>query len=418
MSDRDKKLLVYLGALVILACAYFLVTKPFLDKMDELSAEKTKLETELSQKRAAYERQEEYKSGIEAAKTEMQEIIDKFPEDNTDEKSIMFASHAEAEIPIWFSQTSFSEDTQSLVGGGETESASDVEQEQLEESVAAAEGEENPDEASSGRGDEGEEQERETSVGELIGRDTELGLTFQVEYEDFKKFLAYIRDYEDRIVISSIDVSYSSYNDLVSGRVSLSQYAILGEGRELPEVVTNVESLGTDNIFKNKDKGGSIIDLLKEKGSDFINKITGRGSETDIDRYSEDYFIKANAVTDNTNGLTAGKADDPDGESYITSDTNDTQKVVFKLSGEAGKYKVTYSIGDNKYKDKIKRDADGKVYLHIISTERSGSDDNVTMDLHIHNTSDIPLVINVDGDDSERPRFNVSEKDGEVTING
>lgn len=413
MSSRDKKLLVYLGALVILAAAYFLIGKPYLDKIDNLSNEKTLLQTELAQKREAYEKQDEYKAGIDNANQRMQEIIDRFPEDNTDEKSIMFASHAEADIPIWFSQMNFAEETQKLINGEEAQSASDAEQKQLEENVAAAEGEEvSVDEEGGSRGETSE-----SAVGDLIGRDTELGLTFQVEYEEFKKFLAYIRDYEDRIVIKDIDVSYSSYSDLVTGTITLSQYAILGDGRELPEVITDVESLGTDNVFKNEDKGGSIIDLIADIYKDFLNKLMGGSSGENTDRYGEDYFIKANAVTDNTNGITAGKAEDPEGNSYITSDTNDTQRVVFSLSGENENYTVKYSVGDNEYTDDLTRSSGGKVYLHIISTERSGDDDNVALDVHAHNTSDIPLVINVDGDDSERPRFRISEKDGEITVN-
>ncbi|MCR5591428.1 MAG: hypothetical protein K6F73_07810 [Lachnospiraceae bacterium] len=413
MSERDKKLLVYLGALIILAAAYFLCARPFLDKIDKLTSEKTELDMELSRKSEAYAKQDEYKAGIESANSEIDDIIDRFPEDNTDEKSIMFASHAEADIPIWFSQMQFAEETQALVNGGEVESASDVEQQQLEENVAAAEGDEAP-------GDivpDAAAQNSTSAIGGLIGRDTELGLTFQVEYEEFKKFLAYIRDYDDRIVIKDIDVSYASYSDLVSGTVTLSQYAILGEGRTLPEVVTDVDSLGTDNVFKHSDQGGSILDILADMASDFLNKLMGGLSGDDLDRYGEDYFIKANAVTDNTNGITAGKADDPEGESYITSDTNDTQKIVFTLSGESGDYIVRYSVGDNEYEDKITRGEDDKVYLHIISTERSGDGDKVSMDIHAHNSSDIPLVINVDGDDSEKPRFKISEKDGEITVN-
>lgn len=417
MSERDKKLLVYLGALLILAAAYFLVGRPFLDKIDKLSTEKTQLESELAEKRRALENKEMYEQGIADSEARVQEIIDKFPEDNTDEKSIMFASRAEAEIPIWFSQMKFAEETQSLVNGGEVQSASDVEEQQLEENVAAAEGEEVPadettDEEGGARGETSE-----SRIGDLIGRDTELGLTFQVEYDNFKKFLEYIRDYEDRLVIKDIEVSYSSYSDLVAGTVTLSQYAIIGEGRELPEVVTDVEAIGTDNIFKNSDKGGSILDLIAGMYQDFLNKLMGGSSTEDLDRYGEDYFVKANAVTDNTSGITIGKADDPEGNSYITSNENDTQKIVFTLSGEDGSYTIKYSVGDNEHEDTIMRGSDGKVYLHIISTERAGNDDKVTMDVHAHNTSDIPLVINVDGDDSEKPRFKLSEKDGDITVN-
>ena len=415
MSDRDKKLFVYLGALIIVAAAYFLVGRPFLDKIDQQSVEKAQLETELSQKREAFEKQDEYKTGIESANAQMQEIIDKFPEDNTDEKSIMFASKAEVDIPIWFSQMKFAEQTEALVNGGEVQSASDVEQQQLEENVAAAEGEEVASDAPSVP-----EQEAVTStsaIGDLIGRDTELGLTFQVEYDDFKKFLAYIRDYEDRIVIKDIDVTYSSLSDLVTGTMVLSQYAILGDDRILPDVITDVDEIGTENVFKSRDEGGSIIDLLAGMYSDFINKIMGGLTEDVTDQFGTDYFVKANAVTDNTSGLTIGKADDPQGTSYITSDKNDAQAVMFSVSGSSGNYTVKYSVGDNEYEDSIERESDGKVYLRIVSTERSSDNDKVAIALHVNNSSDIPVVVNVEGDDRDNPRFSIVERTGEVTVN-
>lgn len=415
MSDRDKKLLVYLGALVILAAAYFLVGRPFLDKIDAQSVEKQQLESELRSKREAYENKDKYQKGIEDSNARIQEIISKFPEDNTDEKSVMFASHAEADIPIWFSQMKFAEEKQSLVGGGDVQSASDVEQQQLEENVAAAEGESGPSEGGDNASARGGE--HENAVGELIGRDTELGLVFQVEYDDFKKFLAYIRDYKDRLVIKDIEVTYSAYSDLVSGTMTLSQYAVLGEGRQLPEVVTEVDALGTDNIFKHEDEGGSILDLLAGIASDFLNKITGGLTEEAKDEYGTDYFVKVNAVTDNTNGITVGKADDPKGKSYITDDVNDVQKVVFTLSGESGKYTVKYAIGDNEHEDSIERGENDKVYLRIISSERSGDSDKVGIALHVHNTSDIPVIVNVEGEDQDNPRLTITERNGEVTFN-
>ena len=97
MSDRDKKLLVYLGALLILAAAYFLVGRPYLEKIDQLSTEKGQLESQLAEKRKALENKDMYEQGITDSEARIQEIIDEFPEDNSDEKSIMFVAHAEPE---------------------------------------------------------------------------------------------------------------------------------------------------------------------------------------------------------------------------------------------------------------------------------------------------------------------------------
>ena len=79
MSDRDKKLLVYLGALIIVAAAYFLVGRPFLDKIDQQSAEKTQLTQELNEKRKAFENKEMYEQGIIEATDKINAIIEEFP---------------------------------------------------------------------------------------------------------------------------------------------------------------------------------------------------------------------------------------------------------------------------------------------------------------------------------------------------
>lgn len=429
MSDRDKKLLVYLGALIILALAYFFVAKPFLDKIDTLANEKTQLQSELSQKRSDFENKDMYVQGITDSDEKIVAIMDEFPEDNSDEKSIMFVSLAEANIPVWFSQVRFAEETKNMISSpegeeGEVQSASDVEAQTEQEAVAAAEGE-TPDEGGSGRGDiEGEEEtltagseEGNPGVSDLMYRDTELGLGFETTYEGFKNLLAYIRDYEDRMVIKQIDVSYNESSGLASGNLVLSQYAILGPGRVLPEVETKVEDLGTENVFTRKDHGGSIIDLIADVYADFLRKLMGDTPEEDIDELGTDYILKVNAVTDNTNGKTIGRADDKSEATYITSASNENEDVTFTISGEEGSYKVRYKIGKTKYTDKIEKTGDGKIYIRVVSTTRMSDDDESAATVHVLNKSDIPVVVNIEGDDSANPRVNVIEVTGDVTVN-
>ena len=418
MSDRDKKLLVYLGALIIVAAAYFLVGKPFLDKIDQQTAEKTQLTQELNEKRKAFENKEMYEQGIVDATNKINAIIEEFPEDNADEKSIMFASVAEREVPIWFSQMKFAEETRNMINGGETESASDVEQQQLEENVAAAEGEEVPSDTDGAEAGRGETSEGSTGINNLMYRDTELGLTFQTQYDGFKNLLAYVRDYEDRMVIKEIDISFEPMSGMVSGSMVLSQYAILSPERVLPDVVTDVDNLGTDNIFVNGNYGGTIIDLLADVAADFVNKLMGGLSPEALDEYGTDYFVKVNAVTDNTNGKTIGRADDTSEATYITSSTDGKEDVIFRVSGSGGSYSVYYKIGKAEYTDTIEKASDGKIYLRIVSTARMDDSDQSAVSLHVTNESDIPVVVNVEGDDSNNPRVTIQERAGNVTVNG
>ncbi len=420
MSDRDKKLLVYLGALVIIAAAYFLVGKPFLDKIDTLSSEKSALEQELRAKREAYENKEMYEQGIADAKQKVQAIVEEFPEDNTDEKSIMFISHAEADVPIWFNQVKFAEETKMMVNGQEegAESASDVEAAAEQEAVNAVEGETSPEGSAEGEAPEAASGRGGTGVSDLMYRDTELGLSFETQYDGFKNLLAYIRDYEDRMVIKQIEFSYSELTGLVSGTMVLSQYALLGPGRELPEVITDVDDLGTGNVFLNSDHGGSILDLLADMASDFLSKILGDLPEDSLDEFGVDYFVKVNAVTDNTNGKTIGRVDDATETTYITSKSAKKEDVTFKVSGNGGNYSVYYKVGKAEYTDTISKDADSKLYLRIISGARMGDDDGSAAVLHVINESDIPVVVNIEGDDPDNPRISVMEKVGNVTVNG
>ncbi len=414
MSTRDKKLLVYLGALVILAAAYFLVGRPYLDKIDTLSNERAQLDATLREKQEAYDNRETFENGIVSANNEIQAIIDQFPEDNSDEKSIMFIHHTEQDIPIWVSKIQFADETRNMVNGEEIQSASDVEQAQLEENIESAEGESAPAEGNEA-GDGTESVDKSVLEG-LVSRDTEIGIEFSSQYEEFKKFLAHIRDYEDRIVIKDVELSYDQYAGLVRGSMVLSQYAILGEGRVLPDVETGFDRLGTENIFVPEEKGGSILDVIADAMADLYNRIMGSLSSEAAEEFATDYFVRINGVTDNSSGKTIGRANDLQQSSYILSDENDKEDVTFVVSGSEGMYGIKYSVGDRKHEETLEKDSGSALYLRIVSTERMSDSDKVAVALHVVNNSDLSVTVVVEGDDQNNPRVEVVEQDGDVTV--
>ena len=417
MSERDKRLLIYLGAVVILAAAYFFVGSPYLDKIDALTSQKEELERELSQRQTAAANNAMYVQGINDSTYRIQKIMDMFPEDICDENSIMFTARTETAVPIWFNQVRFAEETQMMVNGGEVDSASDVEAEAMQEQIDAAEGE-STQETSEEEIEAGSASTGSTGLDGLMWKCTDLSLSYETQYDGLQRFLEYMRDYEDRMVIKQIDMSYDENTGLVSGNVVIAQYAILGEDRTLPDAVTDVSSFGTPNIFLNANYGGTIIDLLMDSAADFVNVLMGGVSEGNLDLFATDYFVKVNAVTDNTNGKTIGRADDVAETTYITSDENKKEEVTFNKSGQSGKYLVSYKVGGTQYTDEIEKAEDGKIYLRVISTQRLDAADAVAVSLRVVNKSDIPVVVNIEGDDSDNPRINILEKNGNVTVNG
>ena len=405
MSERDKKLLIYLGALIILAVAYFLVGKPFLDKLDAVNREKSELQNELNAKRELIARQDEFIKGIDEANTEMHNIIDQFPEDNTDEKSLMFISHAEQDIPAWFAQIKFAETSENAI-----ESASDQEAQAEAEAVASAEGEEASEPAPEA------EVVEESALKDLIGRNTELGLKFMTKYKGFKDWIAYIRDYEDRMVIKEMEVEYDSAGDLVSGTMTLSQYALLGPGRELPPVETEITNLGKENVFILDGYSPSILDLIGQMASDLIESIIG-GINGTLSNEQENYFINVTAGTDNTSAKTIGRAKDPSGTTYLTSDKNEKESVTFTLKGSDGRYHAEYDMGEFSVKDDDFQKDTGHVVLRVISSARKDGSDKSAISLHLRNYSDMPLVVNVENDDADSPRIEIADTEGDITVN-
>ena len=183
-------------------------------------------------------------------------------------------------------------------------------------------------------------------------------------------------------------------------------------------MITDVDNIGTENIFTNANYGGSILDLIADMYSDFISMLLGNLPSEALDELGTDYFVKVNAVTDNTNGKTIGRADDTTEETYITSAVNDREDVNFRITGEGGNYSVFYKIGNAEYTDTIEKASDGKIYVRVVSSARMGDDDGSAIILHVQNESDIPAVVNIEGDDPERPRIEVRGNTGNVTVNG
>jgi len=60
LTNKDKKLLVYLIAICIVAGSYFFAAKPLLDKQEALSKENQKLQTEVNYYSDYYINQDKY----------------------------------------------------------------------------------------------------------------------------------------------------------------------------------------------------------------------------------------------------------------------------------------------------------------------------------------------------------------------
>ena len=289
ISARDKKLLVYLLAISIIAGAYFFVAKPLLDKQAALTDEISELQQRVTHYTEIYNNMESYESKIAEAQTKYNETCNKLFGGLNQDNTIMMVKDLEDTTDVWIARLSFQEEE--VVFG---EAAAEGEAADGTGDVAATD-------ATDGTAAEGGEAEA-AGPASIQGVRQDLNIDYAASYDNFKRFIEYIQNYDERLFISSINATYSVDSGLVGGSIVLSQYAILGTDKEYkaPEI-SNVQ-IGTDTIFKT---GTTLL----APDSDEITESTTQPESSEGESEDNSESEGENIVQSDTNESESGNAD-------------------------------------------------------------------------------------------------------------
>ena len=282
ISARDKKLLVYLLAISIIAGAYFFVAKPLLDKQAKLNEEISELQQKVTHYTDIYNNMESYESQIAEAQTKYNETCNKLFGGLNQDNTIMMVKDLENATDVWIARLSFTEED--VVFGEEIADANAEGTETTEGAEAAA--------------DDGSE----AAPASMQGVRQDLNIDYAASYDNFKRFIEYIENHDERLFISSINATYSVDSGLVGGSMVLSQYAILGTDKEYkaPEI-SNVQ-LGTDTIFKT---GTTLL----APDSDEITESTTQPESSEGESEDNSESEGENIVQSDTNESESGNAE-------------------------------------------------------------------------------------------------------------
>ena len=382
LSERDRKLLLILVIVIIVCVPYFFIIQPLMDKVDSLGKEISDLNAQVKYREELALMEEEYGKAAEQMAAMETELLSKFPSDLPQEASILFIHNTEQVIPISLYQVAFGDDVAAQV----TSAA----EEQAIEDVEAETGDTTQTEVI-------EDNTQTTSLGlGLTGIQTQTRFAYDAGYEEFKDFLKYIADYHDRMVITELEASYSGEMNLVSGNLTLSQYALKGEGRNTVQFLEPNMIQGTTNVFK---------------------QASGNFDTTEV-AASPDFFILLNQPGADVDAIIVGQSNDVTESTYLSSPKNAKQEVNIYFEGETGKYNAYYEIGKTKYDDAgVDFDKDGNIELQIISSSRLDDSDKVEISLNIYNTSDAIVKVTTLNDDAEKPRVTIKGTEGDIIIN-
>jgi len=83
----------------------------------------------------------------------------------------------------------------------------------------------------------------------LTGYRSQLNISYETSYGNFKRLLDYIADYPERMNVESVSASFNSATGYLSGAMTLNLYRLEGTGRKYEPPVEPDVPLGVENIF-------------------------------------------------------------------------------------------------------------------------------------------------------------------------
>lgn len=231
ISNRDKKILVIILIVAVIALPYVLLIKPTQEKEVALDGEIVTLTERYNYLDGLNQQREFYLSEIDRLTAERDVIIGDFAEGIRQENVIMFLRKLEFDIPIEMTTLSFAPNTITPISAGVTDENGNV-------------------------------------TGAIDGLQTQTTVAYNCAYEDVKEFLAYVLNSDERMVVSNIGITYDDATGTVNGSFSLNQYAITGEGRELAPAVVPAMPHGNESIFGTYISDEELAEQLAQDAED------------------------------------------------------------------------------------------------------------------------------------------------------
>lgn len=378
LTEKDKNLLLILAVIAAFCLPLVLLVQPAMNKCEALTREISELQSRKSYLDQIVAAGSTYQEEAENIAVKKEELMNRFPSDIPQEASLLFMDNTEKKLPISLYQVGFGEDVAMQMTSAPTQEAIDQ--------VEADTGDVTDDSVYA-------DTTSQTAVTSgLTGISTSTDFSYTAGYEEFKEFLDYIENYNDRMVITSLTASYAMDMNQVNGNFTLIQYALKGEDRNPVSFLEPEMIQGTNNIFT--------------QASGVFNEETNQSAQ---------FFLMLNQPDADDEAFIMGQMSDVAEETYLVNDENKLQKAAIEFEGTNGEYTAYYSVGKEKtVKEGIPFTADGQIGFEILSSERADDKDKVSVQVDIVNNTDTIVYLSVQNDDEENPRVTIKGKTGDI----
>lgn len=370
MTGKEKNLII--GAVVVLAVIlfYFLMYRPINDDIQLVNSEISVLDTELNELTIEYIKKDKYLDEIETMNAYIERVDESFPAYPSQERMIKTMMDLEEAIETLSIQTYSLDIPTSVLTSGEYKDE-----------------------------ETGEVRYKERLV------QSSSSLNLETSYEDMKKMLNFIRNYDDKLSIEGLQITSDLVSDKVATTFTLRYFSLMSDSR----------GYSPEDLFGPfEPKEESIFSPYTEYGDDFDPGV----ADGELPSESSDIVLNLASIFADRSTVILYKDGDTDGTTYLYADNNahEPVEIVFDETGGVYtyKYKTTSSSYPSAYGNGIVFTPGNFIDITVNSAPRVDDTDKSGVDISVINNTNLPVEIDVNNEDFNTPRFNVVSTQGTV----
>lgn len=261
MSTRDKKLLIILAGVAILALTYFFIFIPQSNKRDSLKSENMNLKSQYNQLSALAAKADDYTEKTKDMSDAMQQVYDNFPSYLQIENGIMDAVAIEKSTNTNITELTVGSPTAIDVNNptgdagtdsssGSTTDSSTTDSSNTDSSQAADSNssQSQTTDGSTGDGSTSTGSAKSTVTGYQL-YDVSTVMAFKTEYHGLKAMLGEVIGSSQKKTISTLNVSFDDSTGKLTGEMLVDSYFLYGLDKPYEAPYIPAVPHGTNNLF-------------------------------------------------------------------------------------------------------------------------------------------------------------------------
>lgn len=265
LADKDKKVLMILGALVILALAWFLGYQKFNEQRETVATENDQLAMEVSQLRAKVSKKAQVEADTEKKNARTEQVLLAYPSELRTQDAINRFDQLEKKVKgltittenftmnqIFFqdgaaleqvvaqnadsdAQSKDANSGNSTASGNNAQNSTNNTSNTATNETAAADNAQNA---------------QSTDTGNYTGYRSDVGITFATDYKSLKSVLNFINNYSERMNVSNVNISSDEGSKALQCTMTVQMFSVGGQAKEYKDLTLSGVPLRKDNIFQ------------------------------------------------------------------------------------------------------------------------------------------------------------------------